>query len=103
MEWFIYIALYVHIGILVSPIYYRLFMYIDAFPYVLGSKKLRKSSASDHKKANGILVLAGYLGVLTDVLNIDSHNLQFLQPLIPQFNDTMYVSKSIELWTILRS
>ena len=91
------------IGVLVSPFYYRFFIYIDTFPYVQGSRKLRKGSASDRRKANGILVLAGYLGVMNDVINLDSLNLQYLRTPIQQFNDTMYASKIIEHWKIMRS
>ena len=91
------------IGVLVSPIYYGFFLCIDAFPYVQGSRKFRKDSASDRRKANSILVLAGYLGVLSDVINLDSPNLQFLRTPIQQFNDTMYVSKIIQHWKIVTS
>ena len=86
----------------VSPIYYRWLIFVDAFPNVQCSRKLRKDSASDCQKANGILVLARYLGVLNDVINIDSLNLQFLRTPILRVNQNMCANRIIQHLQILR-
>ena len=92
-----------NIGSFVSPIYYICLIYVDAFPYVQGSRKLRKDSALDRRKANGILMLAGYLGVLNDVINIKSLNLHFLRIPILCVNQNMYANRIIQQLQIMRS